>query len=62
MAKRPDYITSDAVANMLPFFSRRHVIERITRQRDFPTARRIASRRFWDREEVLRWLDSRKEK
>lgn len=62
MAKRPDYVTPDDVAKMLPFFSRRHVIERITRRRDFPAARRIASRRFWDKEEVLRWLDSRREK
>ena len=54
------YVTTKELAELLPF-SLRHLSERVTHRRDFPTARRIGKRRIWKLEEVLNWIENKKE-
>ena len=55
------YVTTKELAELLPF-SLRHLAERVTHRRDFPAARRIGKRRIWKLEEVLNWIENKKEK
>lgn len=54
------YVTTKELAELLPF-SLRHLSERVTHRRDFPAARRIGKRRIWKLEEVLNWIENKKE-
>ena len=54
------YITTKELAEILPF-SRAHIADRITHRRDFPEARRIGTRRLWKLDEVMKWIENRKE-
>lgn len=55
-----EMLTAKEIAGLIKM-NEKHVADRITHRADFPKPRRIGRVRRWTREEVIAWIESRKE-
>lgn len=53
-------ITAKEIAGLIGL-SHKHTADRITHRKDFPKPYRFGRVRRWQREEVVAWIESRKE-